>query len=290
MTAPGGLPLAIGFTCLSALCFTLNDSITKSLIGRYDVTAIIFLRSLIAMPLLALIPVLLRQQRVGLSRGLMLHALRGALGLCAAWAYILGLRSLSVAEATVLVFASPLLITLISVVLLRERVNRLQWGAAVTSFAGVIIAVQPGFQPLSGDAMFVLGSAVLYAAVAVLARWLPKGESLWQVSFYGAFFAALFVAPFALREALLPAPQDLWLFTGAALASGLGIGLGSLAYRMAPASDLAPFGYSSLIWSALATFAFWGVIPGVWTLAGMVIIAASGAFHYAARTQKSPSA
>lgn len=288
MNGPGSLPLAIGLTCLAALCFTLNDSVTKVLIGRYDVTVIIVLRSLIAMPLLALIPRLIGQKPVGRSPAIALHALRGALGLCAAWLYILGLRTLSVAEATVLVFASPLLITLISVAFLRETVNRWQWAAAVTSFGGVVVALQPGLAPLSADAVLVLCSAVLYALVAILARWLPKDESLWQVSFYGAFFAALFVAPFAWAQDLGPAPKDLWLFTAAALCSGLGIGLGSIAYRMAAASDLAPFGYSGLVWSGLVTLAFWGVLPGPWTLAGMGIVAASGALHYAARRRNPP--
>lgn len=283
MTATRTLKSAILLSCLSALCFTLNDTVTKVLIDRYDVTVIIFIRGLIAMAVLAGMPVLFRHRRVGWSRGFLLHGLRGGLGLCAAWLYILGLRSLSVAEATVLVFASPLLITLVSVILLREQVNRWQWGAALTSFGGVIVALQPGLAPLTGDAVLVLCSAVLYAAVAVLARWLPKDENLWQVSFYGAFFAAVFVAPFALAKDFVPEVADFWLFSAAALCSGFGIGLGSLAYRMAAASDLAPYGYSALIWSALVTLIFWGAVPGLWTIAGMVIVALSGAFHYAAR-------
>lgn len=288
MKTKGQLPLAIALCCLSALCYTLNDSITKFLIDRYDVTVIIFVRSLIALPILALLPFLSGQKPIGRSEGLALHALRGLLGLCAAWLYILGLRSLSVAEATVLVFASPLLITLASALWLRERVTRWQWAAVLTSFGGVIIALQPGLAPLSGDAILVLLSAVLYAAVALLARWLPKGENFWQVSFYGAFFACLFVAPFALRHNVVPASADLWLFTAASMTSAFGIGFGSIAYRMAAASDLAPFGNSSLLWSVLVTFAFWGVVPGVWTLAGMAIIIASAGFHYAARAPKAP--
>lgn len=282
------LPLAIAFSCLGALCFTLNDTVSKVLLARYDVTVIILLRGMLALLLLPLLARLLGQRPIGRSPALWLHALRGALGLGAAWLYILGLRSLSVAEVTVLVFASPLLVITASVLLLGERVNRWQWMAALMSFVGVVVAQRPGAAGLHPDAGLVLGSAVLYAAVAVLARWLPKGESLWQVSFYGALFSALFVAPFALGQPMPLQTADIGLFLAAALFSSFGIGLGSLAYRMAAASDLAPFGYSGLLWSALVTFVVWGAVPGGWTLAGMAIIASSGACHYLARGRQGP--
>lgn len=287
MRGRGPLPLAIALLALSSLCFTLNDTVTKVLVKDYDVTVIIFLRSLIALPILYLLPVICGQKRITRSQALWLYALRGGLGLCAAWLYILGLRSLSVAEATVLVFASPLLITLGSVLLFRERITLWQWGAALLSFLGVMVALQPGSGALQLSALLVLCSAVLYAAIALSARWLPKGESLWQVSFYGALFAGLWVTPFALAQPMEMTAgfttRDLGLFVGAALFSSFGIGMGAMAYRMAAASDLAPFGYFGLLWSSLVTLAFWGVVPGPWVLTGMAIVGLSGGFHLMAR-------
>ncbi|MDT8856912.1 DMT family transporter [Paracoccaceae bacterium Fryx2] len=130
--------------CLAALCFTLNDTITKFLIVDYDVTAIILVRSLLALPMLAALAVLIGGGRVRWSSRVPFHALRGAIGLLAAWLYIRGLEFLTVAEAAVIVFAAPCLTTAGSVLFFNESVDRRKWAAVLVSFAGVIIAIQPG--------------------------------------------------------------------------------------------------------------------------------------------------
>lgn len=276
---------AILLMVLAALCFTLNDTITKFLIDKYAISFIILVRSLFALPLLMVMAVVLGRDRVRWSAAVGLYALRGAVGLLAAWMYILGLHSLSVAEATVIVFASPFLITLGSAVIFRERVGWRKWAAVLVCFAGVVIAIQPGtatFQPAS---LLILACAFLYASISLTARYLPREDNLWTISFYGAAFSALFVLPLTLGNWSAVQPEDVLLFAGAALCSSFGIGLGSMAYRSAPASDLAPFGYSGLIWSTLVTWLVWETIPGVWTLVGAAVVASSSVLHFLARKQ-----
>ena len=88
------------------------------------------------------------------------------------------------------------------------------------------------------------------------------------------------VGPLAIANWIPVNTEDLLLFAGAALCSSFGIGLGSLAYRSASASDLAPFGYSGLIWSLGVTWIVWGTIPGSWTFVGAFVIASSSLFHF----------
>lgn len=278
---------AIVMMCLASLCFTLNDTITKFLIDRYHVTAIIFLRSMLAMPLLALTALAIGRERVSWSRRVLLHAMRGAIGLLAAYLYISGLEYLSVAEATVIVFASPFIITAASVLIFREHVSWRTWAAVIASFAGVLIAIQPGADTFQPASLFILAASFLYATNSLTARWIPQEDSLWTVSFFGAAFSALFVGPLAVANWGPVNTSDLLLFVGAALCSSLGIGLGSLAYRSAAASDLAPFGYSGLIWSLSVTWIVWATIPGVWTFVGAFIIASSSAFHFISKSKQS---
>lgn len=283
MGLPSRTLRAVGMICLGSLCFTLNDTITKFLIDDYDTTIIIFVRSMMAMPMLMVLAVVIGRDRVRWSTAVPLYALRGAVGLLAAWMYIRGLFWLSVAEATVIVFASPFIITAASALIFRERVGWRKWAAVLVSFAGVIVAIQPGaatFQPAS---LLILACAFLYASISLTARWLPPEDNLWTVSFFGAAFAAVYVAPLTWGNWSVLHPGDLALFAGAALCSSFGIGLGSLAYRMAPASELAPFGYSGLIWSTSVTWIVWGAIPGAWTLVGAAIVASSSLFHLLAR-------
>lgn len=283
MTAPSGTARAIVLMVLAALCFTLNDTITKFLIDQYAIGFIILIRSLIALPLLMVLAIVLGRDRVRWSTAVGLYAVRGGIGLLAAWMYILGLHSLSVAEATVIVFASPFLITLGSAVIFREKVGWRKWAAVLVCFAGVVIAIQPGAETFQPASLLILACAFLYATISLTARFLPREDSLWTMSFFGAAFSALFVLPLTVGDWKPLRFEDLALFFGAALCSSLGIGLGSLAYRSAPASDLAPFAYSGLIWSTLLTWLVWSSIPGVWTLVGAAIIASSSIFHVLSR-------
>lgn len=273
--------------CLAALCFTLNDTITKFLIDSYHVTTIIFVRSMLAMPLLVVMAVVVGRQRVKWSRRVFFHAIRGAIGLLAAYLYIRGLGHLSVAEATVILFSSPFIITAASVLIFKENVGWKKWAAVVVSFCGVIIAIQPGAETFQPASILILASSFLYAANSLTARWIPEEDNLWTVSFFGAAFSAVFVGPLAIANWAPVNIEDLLLFAGAALCSSFGIGLGSLAYRSAPASDLAPFGYSGLIWSLGVTWIVWGAIPGAWTFVGAFVIASSSVFHFMSSSRRS---
>lgn len=279
MLTPSRTVRAIIMTCMATLCYTLNDTITKFLIDDYPVTVIIFVRSIVAMPLLAAMALAVGRERIRWSRRFPFHALRGAINLLATYLYIRGLGHLSVAEATVIIFALPFIITVLSALFLREHVGWGKWTSVIVSFGGVAIAIQPGAQTFQPASLFILAASFLYAINSVTSRWIPEEDNLWTVSFLGAAFSALFVAPLAGANWVAVNVEDLLLFTGAAFCSSLAIGLGSLAYRSALASDLAPFSYSGLIWSLGVTWIVWGTVPGAATFLGAAIIASSAFLH-----------
>jgi drug/metabolite transporter (DMT)-like permease len=99
----------------------------------------------------------------------------------------------------------------------------------------------------------------------------------------------MFVAPAAIGNWSNIAPADLLLFAAAAIFSSLGIGLSAMAYRMAPASDLAPFGYSGLIWSLGITWIVWGTMPSMWTYAGAFVILCSSLFYFLSQRSPAPN-
>jgi drug/metabolite transporter (DMT)-like permease len=51
-----------------------------------------------------------------------------------------------------------------------------------------------------------------------------------------------------------------------------------LAFQQAPASVLAPFSYSQLVWSGLLGYGIFGNVPDRWTLAGATVVIASGLY------------
>lgn len=279
---------AVTLLCLGSLGYTLNDTLTKFLIQRYSVPTIIFIRGLMALPLIAVLAVVMGGDRVRWPKSLWPHAFRGALGLVAASLYIRALETLSVAEATVIVFASPLIVTAGSALIFRERVEWHKWVSVLVSFAGVIVAVQPGAAAFKPGSILILGAAMLYATMSLTARWVRPEDNFWSVSFFGSAFAALYVAPLTIGEWRAFHLQDVPLFIGAALCSSLAVGCSTLAYRSAPASDLSPFAYSGLIWSIGATWIVWGAAPLPWTIAGAAVVASSAVFQFLARRAQKP--
>jgi len=279
----GNLVWSIGLLFLGALSYTLNDTFTKVLIERYPMPIIIFVRGVLALPLLVLMAVMVGGQGVRWPRSVWPHAMRGAIGLMAAALYIMGLRHLSIAEATVLVFASPLFITLASTFVFGEVVALRKWVAVLVSFLGVIIAMRPGTDSFKPASLYILASAVLYATQSLSARWVRPEDSFWSVSFFAAAFSALFVSPFTIGRWQAFQASDILLFVGAALCSSLAIGSSTLAYRSAAASDLAPFAYSGLIWSTLVTWAVWGSPPQPSTLLGAAVVACSAVLLFVLR-------
>jgi drug/metabolite transporter (DMT)-like permease len=63
------------------------------------------------------------------------------------------------------------------------------------------------------------------------------------------------------------------------------------AHRLAPASALAPFMYTQIVWMILMGYVFFGDVPDLWTLIGAAIVVASGLFVFAgeARSSKAPA-
>ncbi|MFP3921914.1 MAG: DMT family transporter [Dichotomicrobium sp.] len=268
----------IATICVGVLCLVVNDAIAKSLTAHYPPLQIVFMRNLLAVPMITAV-VLTISGPAGLrTRRLSVHALRGILLLCAAYAFFTGLKHLPLAEATSLVFAAPIFITALSMPLLREHVGWRRWAAVVAGFIGVLIIVRPGAAAFDPASLFPVATALLYALMMISARWIGRDENLWTMMFYVALFPALFgglVVP-----AVWQAPQIAHLPVIAVMAvfGTLGMTLISQAFRLAPAAIVAPFDYTALIWASLLGWLVWGEIPDGWTYAGAAVIIASGLY------------
>lgn len=275
-TEPKRISRAILTICAGVAFLVLNDAIAKLLTDRYDPVQIVFLRNVIAVPLIAATVLLLRGAHALRTRHLALHAMRGLLMLLGAYLYFTSLSFMPLAEATALIFSAPIFITALSVPLLGEAVGWRRWGAVLLGFIGVLIVVQPdaaGFQPAS---LLPVGAAFLYALFMISARWIGPGEGLWTMMLFVVLFPMLYAAPFALRAWTAVQADDLWLFVAIAILGSLGITLIGQAFRLAPAAVVAPFDYTALIWATLLGWLIWGDLLALRTVVGALIIAASG--------------
>jgi drug/metabolite transporter (DMT)-like permease len=288
----GILCLAIGIAV-----FSIQDVILKLLSGAYPLHQAMFIRSVVALPLLLAVVGLegglgsLRSGRPWTLTG------RGLLNFVAYTTFYLGLAALPIATGVALFFSAPLFITLLSVAVLRERVGVRRWTAVIVGFLGVIIMMRPGSDIFDWAALLPVLGALAYAFSQIIARRIGETASAGVMTFYSnGFFlvtaillAAVFGSgslaneehrslAFLLRGWSVPTLTDFLLmaFCGAVAAAGLV--LLTQAYRVAPANVVAPFEYTALIWGVLYGWLFWSELPDAWSWVGIATIVLAGLY------------
>ena len=262
---------------VGVVLLVLNDAAAKWLVARYGPLQILFVRSALALPMAAGLvvwldgPQALRSHRVGV------HAARAALAVAATLAFIGSLRTLGLAEATALIFTAPIIVAALSAAALGERVGARRWGAVLLGFAGALVVVRPGADAFQPASLLALAAAALNALVMVSARWVDARDGIGTMAFHMTLFSGLFgtVALFGAWPAF--ERGDAAMFGLMALFGTGGVALISQAFRMAPASLVAPIDYTALLWASLVGWAVWGTVPDLWVYVGAGIIIAGAA-------------
>jgi len=285
-----GSPLA-GIACVAAGVFflTVSDAVAKLLGERYSPVQILFLRASIALPFVVALTASLGGRHALRTRHLGLHLLRGAINVISATFFYLGLRSLPLAEATAISYAAPLFVTALSVLALRERVDAARWLAVVVGFAGVLVIVQPGAVTFRPAALLPLATALLYAVMMVTARAIGRGEGMLTTMVYIVIGQLVCSAVAVPAFWTMPAPADLPSFAAVALFSTLGLTFITQGFRIGPASTVAPFDYTGLVWASLLGWLWWQDVPALSACLGAVLIVASGVYIVWRASQARPA-
>jgi len=192
--------------------------------------------------------------------------------------FYLGLRYLPLAETTAIAFAAPLFVTALSVWWLKERVDARRWLAVGLGFVGVLLVVRPGAASFQAAALYPLVTAFFYGLLMISARGISAGEGMLTTMFYIVVGQLVCASPAIAWFWRTPDWLHLPLFLGVALLSTLGMTLITQAFRIAPASVVAPFDYSGLGWAVLIGWLFWDEAPTALAYLGMACIVASGLY------------
>ncbi len=268
-----GIALHSGATLL----FAVADTTAKVLSVSLPVIEIAWIRYVLFFGLAALLArqTPLRSPRPNNPK---LQILRGVAVTGSSVLFVFGVRQMSMAEATTISFLSPLLITILSIPLLGEVVGIRRWAAVLAGMAGVLIVVRPGSAGFQPAAFWGVASSFCWATALIVTRKISTTDHPTTTLLCSAGIGAVgltFLLPFG--WAWPTAGQwGLVLFLG--VLSSFGQWMVILAHRQAPASLLAPFTYSQLIWATATGFVVFGALPDHWTLAGAAIIVASGLY------------
>jgi drug/metabolite transporter (DMT)-like permease len=278
LAASSAVSAGIGLGALAFALFTLMDTTVKWLSAGYPVHQLLFSNALFA-----LLPVMaVSARRGGLARlrtrRLGMHLLRGLTGMASGFLAFYAFSRLPLADAYSIIFATPLLITALSVPLLGEQVGWRRWSAVGVGFVGVLIMLQPGLAPIGIGSLAALGAACGSALSILLVRKLSATESTASIALYSNLTVVAGMAALLPFDLVVPSLPDLALMAASGLIGGTALLVLIAAYRCAPAALVAPFQYSQMLWAILLGFAIWGDLPEPAKLLGAAVVVVSGLF------------
>lgn len=268
---------------LAVMFFALMDAVLKTLSAHYPPLQIACLRGLTALPLV----LVWIQWRRGWGRLRQLrwplHLLRGALGIAMLALFTRGVSELPLSATYTLFFIAPMLITLLSVPVLKERVPTAHWWAIAVGFVGVLVAIRPssddlqaGFATVGGLA--VLAAAACYATAAVAGRLLSRSDSIESLILTMMVFMAVGGGILAAPGWVPVSMEHAGLLLALAITGFLGQLTINEAFRHGQASAVAPFEYTALAWGLGLDWVIWRTLPEAHTWLGAAIIIASGIY------------
>ena len=192
---------------------------------------------------------------------------------------MMSLRYLPLAEFTAIMALTPLALTLVAALWLRQPVSPLRWVLVAVGFVGTVLIIRPGGAHFSGGALiWPLLQLVANTAYQIVSSQMAGKERPLTTQIYTSLLAL------ALTTACLPWfwqwPHTWALWLGA-LAMGVGSSVGHVlllkAYEHARPATISPFLYSQIPFAVFAGWLLYGHMPDHWAVLGMVAIALGGA-------------
>ncbi len=259
--------------------FSLNDALGKWLVATYSVGQLLLIRS--AAALVCLLPFFRR----GTLRDFreaprpFIQLLRPVFATLEVACFYWALATMPLADVMTFYLAGPIYVTAVSPLLLDEHVGWRRWLAVLAGFGGVMLALGPSAASLSAPALVAIAGSFLFSLLMVCTR-LVRGTSdlvLVTTPTLGALLFGLVAAPFTwvpldARDTLL-----LVLLGITAMVAHVCV---NRSLKLAPASVVVPYQYSTIFWAILLGYAFFADIPRPGMLLGASIIIAAGIYIF----------
>lgn len=268
----------LGFAFAAFAIFATHDAIIKALGVNFSVFQIIFFAMLFAFVPMSVLMLADRQVDNFRPHHPWLILLRSATSVIAMSSAFYAFTVLPLAEVYALLFATPLLITAMSAVLLGEPVRAQRWAAVIVGLIGVLIVLRPGVTAISFGHICALIAAFCSSLGSVIMRKIGGEERTAVMILYPMLSSILFMAlalPFVYQPMEV---VELGLFASLGVLSVGAQVFIIAAYRIAPAAVVAPSQYSQILWATFFGALFFEELPDMWVGVGASVIIASGIF------------
>ena len=203
---------------------------------------------------------------------------RGVLMLLSSLFFFAALARLPLVDALALFFVSPLVVTALAPVMLREHVGRARALAVVVGFVGVVVLLRPGAAVFEPVALLAVASGTVHGVYLLITRKLAGTAAPLVTLAYSALIGTVLMSAWVLPRWVSPSTRELALMVLLGLTATLGHYLVVKAFDHAPAAWLAPAGFAEIVGATLVGFMFFRQLPDVTAWLGITVVVGSGLF------------
>ncbi|EGQ3438746.1 DMT family transporter [Staphylococcus pseudintermedius] len=205
---------------------------------------------------------------------------RSVLGLMGVLLNIYAIDHMVLSDADILMKLNPFWTILLSLIFLKEFIQKYQITSMVIAIIGMLFVVKPEFSSDVIPAIVGLLSGVFAASAYTAVRALSTREAPYTIVFYFSFFSVIVLIPFvAFTFEPMSLIQIVYLIL-AGLSAAVGqIGI-TVAYSYAPAKDISIFTYASIIFTAIIGFILFNESPDFYAIIGYIIILSASYYMF----------
>ena len=265
---------------LTYLSFGILDTIQKTAVQYHSVFVLLFVKYTFCLIFSFFIAKKNNVKNYYLSNNYKIQITRCVLSVCEACFFVLSFRYLALADAHTIGSLSPVLVVFFSYLILREKINLATWVAIGISFFGVILIMRPGLTIFNPYLVIPLLAAFFYSLFQIATRLNAQYDDNETMLFYNGLIGVIITSILSIFfwQPLHSFSFIFFIFLGFFFCMGLFLQIKALS--ITPASVLAPYNYTIIVWAILFGLVVYKEIPDIFTIIGAIIIVASGVFIF----------
>ena len=265
---------------LTYLSFGILDTIQKTAVQYHSVFVLLFVKYTFCLIFSFFIAKKNNVKKYYLSNNYKIQITRCVLSVCEACFFVLSFRYLALADAHTIGSLSPVLVVFFSYLILKEKINLATWIAIGISFFGVLLIMRPGLTIFNPYLVIPLLAAFFYSLFQIVTRLNAQYDDNETMLFYNGLIGVIITSILSLFfwQPLHSFSFIFFIFLGFFFCTGLFLQIKALS--ITPASVLAPYNYTIIVWAILFGFVVYKEIPDIFTIIGAIIIVVSGVFIF----------
>ena len=267
-------------TLLTYLSFGILDTIQKTAVQYHSVFVLLFVKFAFCFIFSFFIAKKNKVKKFYISNNYKIQITRCILSVCESCFFVLSFRHLALADAHTIGSLAPVLVLIFSYFLLKEKINIATWLAIGTSFVGVVLIMRPGVTIFNPYLIIPLFAAFFYSLFQIATRLNARYDDNETMLFYNGLIGSIitFVLSIFYWQPLHASSFIFFIFLGIFFCTGLFLQIKALS--ITPASILAPYQYTIILWGIFFGLIVYNEVPDIFTISGAIIIVVSGIFIF----------